>query len=270
MALREFVKMNGSGNDFLIFDARAAGPGDLPDAALIRALCARGTGVGADGVVLIEPSEQADFRMTYFNSDGSRAEMCGNAALCVSRLAAELGLGSAAGVRFDTDCGVVAARVLGQAAEVQLGAVTNVVTAAPIAVQPGEQQIGYALAGVPHLVVLCDDTEAVDVVTRGSTLRRHPWQPHGANVNFVSRAGAERWTIRTYERGVEGETLACGTGAVASAVLLEEWGESAGETTLITRSGSPLTVLLRRSDMAPLPSLRGEARKVFAGSLLEI
>lgn len=271
MAGREFVKMSGSGNDFVVFDARVQSPAGVTQPDGIRALCARGTGVGADGVILIERSERADFRMSYFNSDGSRAEMCGNAALCVCRLAADLGIASGEGMRFDTDAGEVVARACaGTLAEVDLQPVSEVEPAAPLDRWPGERRIGFALAGVPHLVVLCNDVTSVDVVGRGRALRQHKWQPRGANVNFVSPSGGRSWSVRTYERGVEGETLACGTGAVATAVLLDAWGESEGEISLITRSGSPLTVTLRRSGSTRHPSLRGEARKVFAGMLLEI
>ena len=271
MILRNFVKMTGSGNDFVVFDARSGGTVVRCEPAMIRALCARGTGVGADGVIVLEHSETAKFRMSYFNSDGSRAEMCGNAALCVTRFAAEFEGAASTDMRFDTDAGPVVARACGgRWAEVELPPVQDVDTAAPIELQSGELRLGFARAGVPHLVVLCDDVRRVDVVARGRMLRRHGWQPRGANVNFVSRSAEQRWDVRTYERGVEGETLACGTGAVASAVLLDAWGESHGEATLTTRSGSALSISLQRSGSARLPTLRGEARKVFEGSLLEI
>jgi diaminopimelate epimerase len=259
--------MSGSGNDFVVFDARGEPAGALESAAEIQRICARATGVGADGVVFVEPSTRADILMRYFNSDGSRAAMCGNAALCVTNLAAELGAGAAAGMRLQTDEGVIAARVTAGLPEVDLQPVREVREDAGIVPSPGERRIGFALAGVPHLVVLCDDVLVVDVVGRGRPLRRHTALPQGANVNFVSRRRVG-WAIRTYERGVEAETLACGTGAIATAVLLAAWGEeTAPETDLETRSGRRLVVRLSRSGGDWKPTLRGEGRLVFTGEL---
>ncbi len=232
-------------------------------------MCARGTGIGADGVVFVEkaPTGDADLLMKYFNSDGSRAAMCGNAALCVTRLAAELGAGAAAGMRMQTDDGVLTARYVGGLPEVDLRPVLEVKPDAGIELASGEHRIGFALAGVPHLVVLCDDATVVDVASRGRALRRHASLPGGANVNFVSRRRLG-WLMRTFERGVEGETLACGTGAIATAVLLTAWGESIRpETELETRSGRKLTVTLDRSGGDWKPTLRGEGRLVFQGTL---
>lgn len=265
---RAFYKMSGSGNDFVVFDVRTEPAGALETPEAMRELCARGTGVGADGVVFIGPPVAgADFRMRYFNSDGSPAAMCGNAALCVTALAARIGAGAPAGMTFASDDGTLSSRIVDGLPEVDLQAVREVRPDAGIALAPGERRIGFALAGVPHLVVLCDDATVVDVVARGRPLRMHPSNPQGANVNFVSRR-RDGWTVRTYERGVEGETLACGTGAIATAVLLTEWGESQGpETPLETRSGRRLTVRLRRSAEGWKPTLRGEGRLVFEGML---
>ena len=213
---RSFYKMSGSGNDFIMVNAMAEPAGELAAAPLVQALCARGTGVGADGIVFLEPSSAADFRMVYLNSDGSRADLCGNASLCSARLASELGIVSAAEFRIQTDAGILAARLRGGAPEVDLQTVSEVRTALPFRLESGERWIGFALAGVPHLGVRCDDVEGVDVLTRGRPLRFDPSLAQGANVNFLSPDGCGGWRIRTYERGVEGETLACGTGAVAS------------------------------------------------------
>jgi diaminopimelate epimerase len=193
-----FWKMSGSGNDFVVVDGRAGVPEDLSAPATVKRLCARGTGVGADGLVVLEDDRAADFRMIYFNSDGSRAEMCGNAALCITRLAADLGAGSTTGMRFVSDAGIVSARIGSDGRpEVDLSPVTDIRPHAGLAAEAGELRIGFADAGVPHLVVLCRDVEKVDVVSRGGSLRRHPSLPRGANVNFVSRAG-EGWAMRTF------------------------------------------------------------------------
>jgi diaminopimelate epimerase len=191
MATRQFFKMSGSGNDFVVFDTRIEPAGALDDPVVIQALCARGTGVGADGVVFLEAAERngADFRMRYFNADGSRAALCGNAALCMTSLASDLGVGKREGMRLGTDTGVLAARMVGALAEVDLPAASDVRADMPIELAPGEHRIGYAHPGVPHLVIRCDDVERVDVITRGRALRMHSAvRPQGANANFRLQA----------------------------------------------------------------------------------
>lgn len=272
MESMHFYKMSGSGNDFVVVNALQTMDPRLTDPRVIRTVCARGTGIGADGVVLLESEAGVDFRMAYFNADGSRASMCGNAALCCTRLASELGLGNGSELTFETDAGRLRGRMRNGVPEIDLTPVRVVEQLIDIRAVDGEHRIGYAQAGVPHLVTLCDDTERVDVETRGKALRSHSRvMPEGANANFVSRLDQEgRWAMRTFERGVEGETLACGTGAVASAVLLTEWGLAEGAIDLRTRSGKVLTVRLRRHGKSWLPSLSGEGRIVFQGVGREI
>ena len=268
---RTFYKMSGSGNDFVILDATRAPAPEFLVAATVQAICARATGIGADGLVLLEPSERADYRMTYLNSDGSRADLCGNASLCSARLAQELGVLHTREFRFETDAGVLAGRLLEAGPEIDLLPVLEVRRDLPIGLEPGEQWMGYSVAGVPHLVVRVDDVSTVDVARRGRLLRRHPTLGSaGANVNFVSPHGTGGWRIRTFERGVEGETLACGTGSVATAVHLASSGESGAVVPLTTKSGAVLTVRLTRSEAGWLPSLSGEARIVFEGRFGEV
>ncbi|HKG92975.1 MAG TPA: diaminopimelate epimerase [Gemmatimonadaceae bacterium] len=270
LAGRRFFKMSGSGNDFVVFDARAEPADELADPRWIRAICARGTGVGADGLVLLESTDGLDFGMRYFNSDGSRAALCGNAALCSTALAVRIGAARAGGLSFLTDSGQVDARLRDGLPEIDLQPVTAVELETAATTEPGEERIGYAKVGVPHLVVLCQDVSQVDVDQRGADLRRHPSTlPDGANVNFVSRLEGGRWRIRTFERGVEGETLACGTGAVATAILLTAWNATAADAdiALETASGRPLVVSLDRDGDRWLPALRGEGRVVFEGML---
>jgi len=209
--------------------------------------------------------------MRYYNSDGSEAALCGNASLCSTRLAVELGLAQAGGFVLHTAAGALKARIRDGLPEVDLEAVTDVrADASDLGQKPGEAHLGYACAGVPHVVIEIPDIDAADVTGRGPELRSHPALAEGANVNFVSKRPDGSFAYRTYERGVEAETLACGTGAVAAAILLASWGESAKETTLWTRSGLPLTVTLRRDRAGWLPSLRGEGRIVFEGSIRDI
>ena len=269
---REFFKMSGSGNDFVVVDARSEPPGELASPTVVQAICARGTGVGADGIVFIEPSDSADFRMTYLNSDGSNAALCGNASLCATALAARLGLGSPDGMIFETGSGTVRARMSGGEPEIELNPPSEIRPEVPVRLEHGEKRIGFAIVGVPHLVLECRDVGQLDVFRRGAELRRAPEVgPAGANVNFVSRdPNGDGWVIRTFERGVEGETLACGTGAAAAAVLLSTWGQGGSTVRLRTRSTRHLTVRLRASGASFTPSLTGEGRVVFDGRLGEI
>ena len=267
-----FYKMSGSGNDFVVVDVRARAVTGLTETETIQALCARGTGIGADGLVLLESERDADFRMVYYNADGSRASMCGNAALCCTRLARELGSPASRDLVFETDAGRMRGRIRDGMPEIDLTSVTVVAEKTKIPTGPGEERIGFAVAGVPHLTVLSEDVASVQLDTRGRELRFHQTvMPDGANANFVSRAGKSGvWEMRTFERGVEGETLACGTGAVASAVLLTGWGVAQPPVSLRTRSGRTLTVRLTREGEAWLPSLSGEGRIVFEGRAREL
>jgi diaminopimelate epimerase len=283
---RSFFKMSGSGNDFVMVDARTEPRGELGDAEIIKRICARGTGVGADGIVFLERSDVADVRLTYINADGSPADFCGNATLCTTRLAAELGAGDSDGMRIETQAGLVAARIRHGLPEIDLQPVTDVwPAAAGIPVESGEQRIGYAMVGVPHLVIRCDDVSTVDVVGRGRPLRFHETMSQGANVNFVSAGPDGRWRYRTYERGVEAETLACGSGSVATAILLTVWGEAGvvdqhprgsdqsaqpASVEIQTRSGRLLRVRLAKTDAGWAPSLSGEGRVVYQAKFSEI
>ena len=268
---RPFFKMTGSGNDFVFVDARAEPPGDLEQDATIQAVCARGSGVGADGIVFLRNDDAAALRIRYLNSDGSLAALCGNATLCATRLAAELGMVSRdRDFTIATDSGPVTARFSEGLPEIDLQPVTELQDCFAVKLAEGELRIGFALVGVPHLVVSCEDVSRAAVVDRGHRLRHDEKLAHGANVNFVSRSANGRWRIRTYERGVEAETLACGTGAVASALMLAAWGDAGDRTELETKSGRLLRVRHRRSKGKLYPSLSGEARIVFRGELAEL
>ena len=267
---RPFYKLTGSGNDFVFVDVRRDAPAELEKIETIRAVCARGSGVGADGIVFLKAGDSAPISIRYLNSDGSLAALCGNATLCAARLAAELGMVER-GRDFDieTDSGVVTARFRDGLPEIDLQPVTDVQDCFQVELEPGEVRIGFALVGVPHLVILATDVDQARIVERGRELRHHSRLAHGANVNFVSRRN-DHWRIRTYERGVEAETLACGTGAVATALLLSAWAESGATVELETKSGLSLRIRHRLSGRDHLASLSGEARIVFVGQLAEL
>jgi diaminopimelate epimerase len=263
-------KLSGSGNDFVMLDGRNERLDEWPPDR-IRATCARGTGVGADGLVLLEPgSGPGRVRFHFFNSDGGRAPMCGNGALCATRLAAWLELAPATGLVLETDAGEVSGRFLGgeaECAEIALPEPAPVVAPA-IRMARGERAIHFTTVGVPHLVVLVDDVASVPLLTRGRELRSHSAVgPGGANVNFVAHGAP--WTMRTYERGVEAETLACGTGAVACAAVVTHRGESGLPFSVRTSAGTVLTVAADSAGSGTLkrPLLTGPARLVFRGVL---
>jgi diaminopimelate epimerase len=267
-----FFKMTGSGNDFVFLDGRIHRPEEWPRDR-IAGICDRRRGVGGDGLVILTPAAANSVRMIYFNSDGGRASMCGNAALCSTRLSARLGLADPAGMLLDTDAGTYEARCVGPGdmAEIHLADFPAPAAAEGIVPVDGERILGVATVGVPHLVALVDDIEAVDIDNRGRELRFHPTlKEAGANANFVA-APAEPgapWLIRTYERGVEGETLACGTGTVAAAVAIAAAGRGELPMQFRSRGGSPLSVsaTLERGCARDV-WLCGEGRLVFTGVL---
>jgi len=267
-----FAKMTGSGNDFVFFDARDAPIELLTLPQVIRAICNRHNGIGADGIVVLEPlTGDATARIHYFNSDGTAADLCGNATLCSTSMSAELGLADGGAITLLTPAGEIRSRLVDAVPEIDLQPVTDIRSEIQIDRGPGETRIGYATVGIPHLVVLCDDADAVDLAARGPRLRRHPvLGDAGANVNWVSSRHDGSWRYRTFERGVEGETLACGTGAVATAILLATWQLASAPVHLHASSGRDLEVSLRRSrdgSGAFHPTLRGEGRVVFRGRI---
>jgi diaminopimelate epimerase len=258
-----FWKMTGSGNDFVFLDARLELPAQLYEPPAISALCDRRRAIGADGVVFLEQDARNAYGIRYFNRDGSLAEFCGNASLCSVTLAAQLGMVSPSQrFSFRTSSGAIPGCLTSTGPEVGMPDVLESNPAFEVALAPGEKRIGYARVGVPHVVVFCADIDTVDVATRGPELRYHASLPAGANVNFVARRGAE-WTYRTYERGVEEETLACGSGSVATAAMLTAWKDVTGPVRLITRSGAALLVSFPNGSAA----LAGEGRLVFEGRL---
>jgi diaminopimelate epimerase len=267
----QFYKMTGSGNDFVVLDGRST-PSEHWPASEVRGICDRRNGVGADGLVILTPVEAGVVRMGYWNSDGSRGAMCGNAALCSGRLAVALGMASPGEFCLLTDSGAVRVRTLAQSdrAEINLPDFpVSVDQPLQLAHLQGERWMSFLRVGVPHLVVRVDDLQQVDVANRGRALRFDPaLGPEGANINFISPAPDPEapWRIRTYERGVEGETLACGTGTVAAAIVLAARGDA--ELPLILRSRGGLTLTVR-GDLGESAAanvwLGGEGRLVFRG-----
>ncbi|HEY0351318.1 MAG TPA: diaminopimelate epimerase [Gemmatimonadales bacterium] len=265
-----FYKMSGSGNDFVMLDGRFTTSDRWP-ASQVKAICDRRSGVGADGLVLLTPSTAGTVRMSYWNSDGSHGALCGNAALCGGRLAVHLELVPAGEFCLLTDAGVVrvSSPAAGDEAEINLPDFDVPDDFRAASLKRGERWMTLVDVGVPHLVIRVADIEAVDVAGRGRSLRFDPSMgPAGANVNFVSPGAGpgQPWLIRTYERGVESETLACGTGTVAAAVSLAVRGEAALPVTFRSRGGPQLTVRgALEGSRATGVWLGGQGRLIYRG-----
>ena len=264
-----FYKMTGSGNDFVMLDGRATKP-DRWSPRRVRALCDRRNGIGADGLVILTPGTPGTVRMAYWNSDGSHGAMCGNAALCSGRLSVELEMVPPGEFCLLTDAGVVRviARAYHDEAEISLPDV-DLPREVDIEPEPGEHWLALGTVGVPHLIVRVDDVEQADVLGRGRCLRSDPRVgPAGANVNFIGPNGDGKspWLIRTFERGVESETLACGTGTVAAALALSSRAEAALPTRFRSRGGPELSVRGRlEGSRASGIWLAGQGKLLFRG-----
>jgi len=266
-----FYKMTGSGNDFVMLDGRHAPAADWP-AERIAAVCDRRTGAGADGLVILVPAGAGAVRMQYWNADGSPAAMCGNAALCSTRLAGYLEMAPREGMELLTDAGRVRSRCVGEGdlAEISLPEF-DLPRPVDLEARVGESAFYLGTVGVPHLLVFTRDAMAVDVEERGRELRfAAALGPGGANVNFVSPGSGvdDPWLIRTYERGVEGETLACGTGTVAAGFALAAAGLRDLPGEWVTSRGIRLGVSgTIRGDRGTAAWLLGQGRLVFTGVL---
>jgi len=261
--------MHASGNDFIIIDNRTASVGgDIP--SFVKKVCRPHFSVGADGLVLIEASDIADFRWRFFNSDGGEAEMCGNASRCASRFAFMKGIGGRS-LTFETLAGVIKAEVGDDTVKVQLTKPTGFRPDVRVGLKGGARDGSFINTGVPHVVYFIEDLEAVDVMEEGRQTRYHEmFRPAGANANFVRVVDRSRLNIRTYERGVEGETLACGTGATAAALIAGAKGMVDSPVSLTTRGGNVLTVYFGwdGSGFGEV-FLKGDAVLVFQGEIEE-
>jgi diaminopimelate epimerase len=266
-----FFKMTGSGNDFVMLDGRVSSAASWSPER-IREVCDRRMGVGGDGLVVLTPEAPDVVRMTFWNCDGSVAAMCGNAALCSTRLAEHLGMAPGEGMTLATGAGSFRTRCAPEPwqAALNLPPVALPVSLPQVSLQHGELRLHFGTVGVPHAILEVEDIEAFDLQARGRELRFHPAMgAAGANVNFIGpvREG-EPTAIRTYERGVEAETLACGTGTVAAALALAGQGRLQLPASFLTRSGRRLEVNARlESGKAEDVWLGGEGRLVFTGVL---
>ena len=262
-----FTKMNGAGNDFILFDNRT---GDIDlDRNQIAQLCDRHRGIGADGVLLLENSTNgADFRMRYFNADGGEAEMCGNGARCFARFANKVG-GQKAKLSFETPAGVISAEVKGDLVTLRMTDPTDLRLDIDLPMVGEKKTVHFVNSGVPHVVISVAKIDDADVRRDGAAIRHHKmFSPNGTNVNFIERQGPNKIAIRTYERGVEDETLACGTGIVASALIFAASEKSSSPITVLARGGDELQVGFEKVDGSfRNVTLTGPAEFVFQGEI---
>jgi diaminopimelate epimerase len=262
-----FQKMNGAGNDFVVFDNR---DGSLQfTAAQIAKICDRHRGVGADGILLVEPAEgDADFKMRYYNSDGGEAEMCGNGARCFARFAHRVS-GCSSGLSFETLAGVIHARISGEQVSLTMSAPHDLRLNLDLRVGDGMAQVHSLNTGVPHAVEFVEHLERVNVHDRGAQIRWHDaFEPRGTNANFIKKLSDHVIAIRTYERGVEGETLACGTGVVASALIHAVVHGVSSPISVEVRGGETMDVGFERDgEHFRNVTLTGPADFVFSGEI---
>lgn len=263
-----FWKMNGAGNDFILIDHRQPlVPVELMP-TFARLVCRRRFSVGADGLFFLEPSSKADFRWRFFNADGSEAEMCGNGARCVARFAYMNGI-AAACMRFETLAGIIEATVADTEVTISMTAPHSWQFDLEVEVSGRTIIVHSVDTGVPHAVVFVEDIDATDVVGLGRQLRYHSaFAPAGTNVDFVGITG-DGLRVRTYERGVEDETLACGTGVVASALIASAKGKAGTSVSLLTSGGSTLGVQFTRAKNGKVQEvlLKGPTALIYKGEL---
>lgn len=267
-----FWKMTGSGNDFIVVDNRRRQVDTDRCRELVRMACRPKLSVGADGAIFIEEDAEVDFSWRFFNADGSEAEMCGNGARCAARFAFLNGIVATRRMAFRTLAGIIDAEVEGERVRIQTTPPSGLRLDLRVTTEDTSFLVHYVNTGVPHTVLLLRDVEALrlaDVDGLGRTLRHHDhFRPAGTNVNFVHVADPHQLLVRTYERGVEAETLACGTGSIASAVVAAAKGLVRSPVDVRTESGQILTIFFtHQGGQFDQVHLEGGARVVYEADL---
>lgn len=266
-----FSKMSGTGNDFIVIDNRQSLIDKTEFSSFAGTVCRRKFSVGADGLILIEKSDNADFQWQFYNADGSEAEMCGNGARCAARFAEKNRIAPNK-MCFLTLAGKIKAEVSGELVKLAMTRPTDVLMARQVEVDGGIKDIYSINTGVPHAVCFVDDNRQTPVTNWGRVVRFHDlFQPAGTNANFVQVTGPASLHVRTYERGVEDETMACGTGAVAAALLAGLLGRVTSPTKVTTSGGEILTIYFTIKEQEPVDIedvfLEGPAHFIYEGKL---
>ena len=264
----EFWKMNGSGNDFILIDNRSGHIKDNEKSPLVERACRRRESVGADGVIFITESEKYDFEWQYLNADGGEVEMCGNGARCVSRFAFLKGIAGPE-MTFESLIGPVSAEVNGRMVKVLMPKPSGLLKDMDLPFQQGWKSVDFINTGVPHVVVGVDDLSNHLVKEQGRDIRYHNrFSPEGTNADFMKITGPDQLEMRTYERGVEDETLACGTGAIACALVASMRGMVNSPVKVKTRGGENLTIHFeRQGDSFDQVWLEGNTAIVYQAQL---
>ncbi len=272
----QFMKMTGTGNDFILIDNRDLRIGKEEGRELARRACRRKMSAGADGLILIENDPEADFKWIFFNADGSEAEMCGNGARCAARFALLKGIVKEERISFRTLAGTIRAEIIGERVKVLMTQPHGLDSGFSIDSVPGAPRLDFINTGVPHVVWFVEteaEIETIDVFVLGRTLRHHSrFQPAGTNANFAFIRGPRNLSIRTYERGVEAETLACGTGSIACALTAAARGLVEAPVEVLTRSGETLVIHFEKTSQAGRINfsevcLEGDAKVVYEAEL---
>jgi diaminopimelate epimerase len=266
----KFYKMSGSGNDFIVVDNRDKIVDGTDLLNFIVKVCRRKMSIGADGFILVENTEGADFKWRFFNSDGSVAEMCGNGARCVARFAYLNGI-AGPDMSFETGAGIVEAQVSGESVKIKMTDPSDLKTDYILELKDRSISVSSINTGVPHVVMVTDTIDDVEVVKMGREIRFHDmFAPAGTNVNFICSIKDDTIGIRTYERGVEDETLACGTGSVAGALIIARKMKIDPPINVLTRSGANLRIYYKEKNAGYQDIyLEGDARVIYRAELFE-
>jgi len=266
----EFYKASGSGNDFIIIDNRDEIINEKNLRDFVANVCRRKISVGADGLILVEHSDLVDFKWRFFNSDGNPAEMCGNGARCVARFA-YLNRIAGSKMSFETEAGIVSAEVSNDMVKIKMPDPVDLRIDYSLELKDSPLIISSVNTGVPHVVIIIDSIEDVDVINLGKEIRFHErFAPVGTNVNFICPQQDSVVAIRTYERGVEDETLACGTGAIAGAIVTSFKFGTESPVRVITKSGESLYIYYNENNGKFYDVyLEGDARIIYRGELRE-
>jgi diaminopimelate epimerase len=268
MKLINFEKLQGSGNDFVMIDNRAGIISDSERIEFVRHVCPRGTAVGADGVIFVENDPELNFKWRFFNADGSEAEMCGNGSRCVAVFANAIGAAGKS-MTFRTIAGPIEATLTPGGARVKLTDATLPKKIEKLSYNSKSADAYFLNTGVPHVIVPVPDLEKVDIRPDGAAIRYHEkFAPAGTNANFMAADGENRVALRTYERGVEDETLACGTGSVAASIVAAEVYGMSSPVTVRSRSGVLLNISFEiAADSVKNVYLEGPVVRVYRGEM---
>lgn len=266
----DFYKMSGSGNDFIIIDNRKRIVDEAGLMNFVANVCRRKMSVGADGLILIENADAVDFKWRFFNSDGSVAEMCGNGARCAARFAYIKGIAGTE-MSFETEAGIIHAKVAKDQVKIKMPDPTDLKTDYALELENSTLSVSSVNTGVPHVVVEADNIDDIEVVKLGREIRFHDvFDPAGTNVNFVCLQNDDIVAIRTYERGVEDETLACGTGAIACAIVISYKKKIKSPVKVMTRSKGYLYIYYKvKQGRFYDIFLEGDARIIYKAQLWE-